>query len=199
MGGEPTSWRGTGPLRSRGHKGAMWLWKVHFRIHKHPLPVCLNASLSVYCMYRTFQTDRQTGHIWGATNGRPSPFPSSLSVLPACHPTQRGEVVRLEWLARRGQLCDHRPLSVCVWEEGGIHRPYYRPNYTLGLTNSYFTASSSHRAAAETLQDLYCDSIRMHACVILSTNQTVFNVYSKLEYITGSFLDGNMKINRAAS
>ncbi|KAI4825464.1 hypothetical protein KUCAC02_021144, partial [Chaenocephalus aceratus] len=27
---------------------------------------------------KTFQTDRQTGHIWGATNGRPSPFPSSL-------------------------------------------------------------------------------------------------------------------------
>lgn len=114
--------RGTGPLRSRGHKGAMWLWEVHFRIHKHTLPVCLNVSLSVYCMYSTFQphrqTDRQTGHIWGATNGRPSPFPSSLPAPCVCHPTQRGEVVRLEWLARRGQLCDHRPLSVCMWDGG---------------------------------------------------------------------------------
>lgn len=33
-----------------------------------------------------------------------------------CHPTQGGEVVRLPWLARPGQLCDHRPLRV-----GGRH------------------------------------------------------------------------------
>lgn len=46
------------------------------------------------------------------------PFPSPLLAPCVCHPTQRGEVVRLEWLARRGQLCDHRPLSVCMWKGG---------------------------------------------------------------------------------
>ena len=114
-GKEPTSWHGTGPLWSGGHKGAMWLWEVHFRIHKHTLPVCLNISLSVYCTAHSSQTDRP--HL-GSKRWRSIPLPSPLPAPSVCHPTQRGEVVRLKWLARQGQLCDHRPLSVCMWEGG---------------------------------------------------------------------------------
>ncbi len=78
-GDEPTGWRGTGPLRSRGHKSAMWLWEVHFRIHKHTLPVWLKVSLSVYCMYSAFQPASQTDrpHL-GSDQWKAIPLPSSL-------------------------------------------------------------------------------------------------------------------------
>lgn len=132
------------------------------------LPVFLNVCLSFYCMYSTFQPDRWTGHIWAAVNGRPSPF-LLLSLLPASViPPREGK-----WWGWSGwpdrASCVTTDLWVCVCgREGGIHRPYYRPNYTLGLTNSYFTASSSRWVAAVTLQDLYCDSMRGDACVLPS-------------------------------
>lgn len=92
--------------------------------------------------------DRRTDRDRQATSGEQPmegcpPIPSSL----LCHPTQRGEVVRLEWLARRASCV----TTVCVHgREEGIHRPYYRADYTLGLTDSYFTAREHCRNCAVT-------------------------------------------------
>lgn len=170
-------------LCSPGATGAMWLWKVHFRIHKHTLPVSLNASLSIYCMYSTFQTDRQTGHIWGATNVSPSPF-LLLSLLAApVIPPREGK-----WWGWSGwpdwASCVTTDLWVCVCgREGGIQRPYYRPT-----TNWASQTATSQQLAAETLQDLYCDSMRMCACVLLSiTNKylvsNVFNTHLNVQLV----------------
>lgn len=69
-------------------------------------------------MYSTFQADRTDRPHLGSNQWKAVPLPSSLPAPFVCYPTQKGEVVRLEWLARRGQLCDHRPLSVCMWDGG---------------------------------------------------------------------------------
>lgn len=100
------------------------------------------VSLSTYCMYSTFLQERQRGHIWRTTSRRLLSFFDSLLVPCLCHPTQRGEVVRLEWLAGWASCV----TTVCVrGRERGIHRPYYSPNYTLGPSNSYFTVCSSQQ------------------------------------------------------
>lgn len=145
-GGELPSWHGTCPQRSRGPKGGMWLWEVHFRIQKHSLPVRLNVSLTIYCMYSTFQparqTHRQTSHIWKAALlfRRFSQLPASVI------PPREGK-----WWGWSGWPDGPAVWPQCVYgreggREGGIHRPYYRPNYTLGLTNSYLTASERNTA-----------------------------------------------------
>lgn len=151
MGEELTSWCGTQTLWYRGQKGAVWPWEVYFRKHKHTLPVYLNISLSVYCMYCTFQTDRQTDRPHLESNQRPSPFllPSLLPCL-SSHPERGSGEVGV--VGQTGPaVWPQTSLSVCMWE-GVIYKPYYRPAYTVDLTQSYFTASSRNTAGLEVWQ-----------------------------------------------
>lgn len=170
MGEELPSWRGTCPLRSKGPKGGMWLWKVHFRIQKHTLPVCLNASLSIYCMYSTFQTARQTDTSGEQPMEGCPPFPSFLPAPCLCHPTQRGEVVRLEWLARRASCV----TTVCVYGREGGRDPQALLQTQLHTGPHKQLLHSQRQPSRATLQDLYCHNMRMYACVLLSiTNKNI--------------------------
>lgn len=168
MGEELPSWRGTCPLRSRGPKGGMWLWEVHFRIQKHTLPVCLNASLSIYCMYSTFQTARQTarqtGHIWGATNGRLPSFsifsPGSLPL--SSHPERGSGEVGV--VGQTGQLCDH---SVCIWEGGRDPQALLQTQLHTGPHKQLL--HSQRQPSRATLQDLYCHKHK-NICLCFTIN-----------------------------
>lgn len=128
----------------------------------YPFTVC-TARSSQSSSQPARQTDTQTDkpHLEGCP-----PFPSVLPAPCLCHPTQRGEVVRLEWLARQASCV----TTVCIWEGG-------REGST-GLitdpTTHWASQTATSQPVRETLQDLYCDNLRIYTCVLPSvTNRPI--------------------------
>lgn len=120
---------------------------------------------------RQRQTDgqRQTGHIWGATNGR---LPSH-SVFPplSSHPERGSGEVGV--VGQTGQLCDH---SVCTWEGGRDPQALLQSRLHTGPHRQLLHSQ-------RTLQELCCDNMSTCACVpLLIQNQSIYSGKSSWAY-----------------